>query len=253
MLPTGVDVEQPIELVQISADTRTKLDLKHSTARSKLTGLQFHHFGAFYKSSWRANDWMWGRLDGAGWLVHLLLDPRRILVLAESSGQAMGARVQWFLEKLHEQFPALVPETDAIRAELAYLDDETRPMPLSLPETSMWVAAMWQRHIAVAELPVVAREIVANPTLRTNDWAVDVLIKAKSAKSVVAAAQGAAAAVTTGHWTKEQKKLQEWALANPMPELTGADQDELVAMLPAARCPTRSSPTSSASPCSRAR
>ena len=46
--------------------------------------MQFNHFGAFYKASWRANDWMWGRLDGAGWLVHVLLDPRRILTIADA-------------------------------------------------------------------------------------------------------------------------------------------------------------------------
>ena len=75
VLPVAVEVEQPVELVQVSADTRTPLDPERATAARKLTGLQLHHFGAFYKSSWRANDWMWGRLDGAGWLVNLLLDP----------------------------------------------------------------------------------------------------------------------------------------------------------------------------------
>jgi len=78
MLPVEADIEQSLELVQVSADTRSLLAPDWQTAQQKLTGMQFHHFGAFYKRSWRANDWMWGRLDGAGWLVHVLLDPRRV-------------------------------------------------------------------------------------------------------------------------------------------------------------------------------
>jgi hypothetical protein len=77
VLPVGLEIEQRIELVQLSADTRNLLAPERDSAKSKLTGLQLYQLGAFYKSSWRANDWMWGRLDGAGWLVHLLLDPRR--------------------------------------------------------------------------------------------------------------------------------------------------------------------------------
>src|SRR5207245_592723 len=62
--PEGPEIEQRLELVQMSADTRTKLDPERSLAADKLTGMQWHHFGAFYKQSWRASDWMWGRVDG---------------------------------------------------------------------------------------------------------------------------------------------------------------------------------------------
>jgi hypothetical protein len=44
----------------------------------KLYGLELGHFGGFVRSSWRANDWMWGRLDGAARLVEALLDPTRL-------------------------------------------------------------------------------------------------------------------------------------------------------------------------------
>ena len=44
----------------------------------KLAGMQLQHFGGFYKSSWRANDWMWGRLDGAARLVDVILDAERL-------------------------------------------------------------------------------------------------------------------------------------------------------------------------------
>ncbi len=86
--PAGHRVDQRVELIQVSADTRNQLTGgARQTAESKLTGLQLHHFGAFYKASWRANDWMWGRLDGAGWFTHILLDPRRILAVTEAADQ----------------------------------------------------------------------------------------------------------------------------------------------------------------------
>ena len=67
-------VEQQARLLQVSANTRDAFS-EHKTAADKLTGMHLAHFGAFYKPSWRANDWMWGRLDAAGWLAELLLEP----------------------------------------------------------------------------------------------------------------------------------------------------------------------------------
>jgi hypothetical protein len=39
--------------------------LRREHADQKLAGDELGHFGAFLKRSWRANDWMWGRLDAA--------------------------------------------------------------------------------------------------------------------------------------------------------------------------------------------
>ena len=67
MQPDGLLADQALELIQMSADTRTSLDPR-TLAAEKLTGLQLHHFGAFCKASWRANDWMWaGSTALAGW------------------------------------------------------------------------------------------------------------------------------------------------------------------------------------------
>ena len=73
--PAQPVIDQPVEFIQVSANTRTLLS-PHQDRVTKLRGVELHHFAAFYKSSWRAYDWMWGRLDGSGWLVHILLDPR---------------------------------------------------------------------------------------------------------------------------------------------------------------------------------
>jgi patatin-related protein len=166
MLPVGVDVEQRVELIQVSADTRSLLAPARSTAGSKLTGVQLNHFGAFYKGSWRANDWMWGRLDGAGWLVHVLLDPRRILAVLENDGIGAGGRAEEFYRRLTEVVGTPEPVTGGIGPsrkdlldELAFLDNEAAPMPTSLPSVALSAAVAIQRQVAAAELGTVAAQM----------------------------------------------------------------------------------------------
>ena len=70
LAPAQPEVDQPVEFIQVSANTRTLLapagDNVPAPQRlnvvSKLRGRELHHFAAFYKNSWRAYDWMWGRL-----------------------------------------------------------------------------------------------------------------------------------------------------------------------------------------------
>jgi predicted acylesterase/phospholipase RssA len=45
-----------------------------NSATEKLAGVGIGHFAGFYRRSWRANDFMWGRLDAAARIVDLLLD-----------------------------------------------------------------------------------------------------------------------------------------------------------------------------------
>lgn len=165
VLPVLTEVAQPVELIQVSADTRTRLAPGRRTPESKLTGLQMHHFGAFYKPSWRANDWMWGRLDGCGWLVHILLDPRRILAVLENDGVKPADRVDVFLARLHDDLGVTVVEED-----LAFLSDETLAVPASLPELAMRVAAELQKQIARDELTVVADQARTQPSPTTARW-----------------------------------------------------------------------------------
>ncbi len=60
------NVEQEVELVRMSSDN------------DRLTGMQLHHFGAFYRPSWRVNDWLQGRMDGATQIIRMLLAPERL-------------------------------------------------------------------------------------------------------------------------------------------------------------------------------
>ncbi|MFF7725543.1 patatin-like protein [Streptomyces sp. NPDC008001] len=65
------DVEQEVELLQFS-----------SRNPDLLTGRQLHHFGAFYRPSWRINDWIHGRMDGAAHIVRMLMSTERLRQIA---------------------------------------------------------------------------------------------------------------------------------------------------------------------------
>jgi patatin-related protein len=169
LLPDTRVADQSLELIQVSADTRTLLDSRRY-ADEKLTGLQLHHFGAFYKYSWRASDWMWGRLDGAGWLVHVLLDPRRLAALASLSGDPAGYTTR-LIDALrliaardpdHEAAGAPPAAPPDVVAELSFLQDPKAPPRASLPVTATWVAAGVQRLILAEELPFVVTQIDAD-------------------------------------------------------------------------------------------
>ena len=70
-----------VEVIRISPEDATKLinerkEKKISAdgiGRRKLAGTSLHHFGAFLDRTWRQNDIMWGRLDGAERLITSLL------------------------------------------------------------------------------------------------------------------------------------------------------------------------------------
>jgi patatin-related protein len=184
MLPAEADVEQSVELVQVSADTRSLLAPDWQTAQDKLTGMQLHHFGAFYKRSWRANDWMWGRLDGAGWLVHIVLDPRRVRWIVQTHTDELdinednrGAR--WFLRKLKalgapdfssaDDAPPGVTEKMLVD-ELAFLDDRRETIPPSIPLTALWLAQAWQRRVLDEELEGLAKTVLDPEPGKKPDW-----------------------------------------------------------------------------------
>ncbi len=54
-------------LAAVDADGKLKPD-----PSAKLDGVAIHHFGAFFQKSWRENDYLWGRLDGAELAIRLL-------------------------------------------------------------------------------------------------------------------------------------------------------------------------------------
>jgi hypothetical protein len=170
--PADPGVDQPVEFIQVSANTRTTLAPEDTV--SKLRGVELHHFAAFYKSSWRAYDWMWGRLDGSGWLVHILLDPRRILAVIEDHYQwPHGERARNFAALLRQatglpdgldgaSLDGAALDGDCLETDLAFLDRPDAPIPVSLPNSALFLARAWQELIAASELPAVAERMVAD-------------------------------------------------------------------------------------------
>lgn len=81
--------EQAAELCQISWNAPNALDPARPPADT-LAGPELARLGAFVKPSWRANDWFWGRMHGAGRLVGLLVEPRRWWELGLTSDEVLA-------------------------------------------------------------------------------------------------------------------------------------------------------------------
>jgi patatin-related protein len=157
MLACDAVLEQPVELMQLDGNTPNSFGGPDVISR-KLTGTRVGHFAAFYKASWRANDWLWGRLDGATRLTQLTLDPDRLRQLADTSRDGPrcrprgGARIAapgWDARDRGgrpRRARGTVRRT-AVRSELRYLDDLDLPVPPSLPTCAMQIAR--RRHLTI--------------------------------------------------------------------------------------------------------
>ena len=162
--------DSTIELVQISGNGRSALVGNGDThASDKLLGLQLAHFGAFYKQSWRANDWTYGRLDGASRLLAVLLNARRLHqiyarrredAVVEITAIALGTVASGPLRTyLEEQWCARKLE-QAIREELSFLDVPEESVPDSLPTCAAAIELRLHLGILRDELPYIANAVI---------------------------------------------------------------------------------------------
>lgn len=165
--------DQYVELIQVSGNTPSAFGGRDRAAE-KLAGVQLGHFGAFYKRAWRANDWMYGRLDGAANLVQVILSPDRLRRMAlqwpAAAGQtrAMQARDAIRRIAVDEAPPdaqaalrGRFPESSLLR-ELAFLDSPDSPAPDSLPLCVDAVSRRIQLAIMEETLPTVANAVEAD-------------------------------------------------------------------------------------------
>jgi patatin-related protein len=80
----------PIEFVQLSAQVKQDFATGFSSD-DKLAGMSLNRFGAFLKRSWRANDWIWGRLDAIKIVMLILLTPEIIRGLSRTPEGQLSA------------------------------------------------------------------------------------------------------------------------------------------------------------------
>ncbi|WP_328418412.1 patatin-like protein [Micromonospora sp. NBC_00389] len=130
--------EQEVELAKVS-----------SLHPDQLTGIQLHHFGAFYRGSWRLNDWLHGRIDAVEQLVRILLAPERLrqCLLAPGSATCAGPRPApaEAVDRLMKAFErCAVPDQSSDRG---------------------WLAEQWTQDRAACEREV--EQIIANPDARS--------------------------------------------------------------------------------------
>lgn len=158
--------EQRVELMQVSWNAWNGLDERRAP-KDKLAGPELGRLGAFVKPSWRANDWCWGRMDGAHRLVVLLLDPARLRALHR------GRPPEAFLAEMTRKIQDLAGTGDdllppAVLAELNALKDPTEPLQ-AMPETAKLIALRLQTEIARDELPNVANAVDDSKQLGGNE------------------------------------------------------------------------------------
>lgn len=123
--PADPPPDQIIRLAHFTADEGVTVDpAGRDDPEEKLAGVQLAHFAAFLKRSWRANDWMWGRLDAAERLVRLLDE-------ATDHELTTTGRLDHHLRALQsavlrDLLPVVAAEIDADGVAGAYVSPEAR-------------------------------------------------------------------------------------------------------------------------------
>ena len=166
---TGVSdvAEQAVELIQVS-----------SLREELVTGIQLHHFGAFYRDSWRANDWLRGRIDGSEQLVQMLLAPERLRQLGLSGEDAhrllravgVGPAGTALSTELAAAWDAQAPR---LTAELAAIEGDG-PLPRTFPLTAKLIADRVRTELLPAELASLATVVTEeqDPVAQAVQWAI---------------------------------------------------------------------------------
>jgi hypothetical protein len=116
----------PFEFLFASARVTNSLGHDAAVPDQKLAGMKLAHFGGFLKRSWRANDWLWGRLDGVEHVMRALVDPIRIREVGAVTVAEELADVALALD-----LPATAPERRLLadRWKQILIDLSLRPPP----------------------------------------------------------------------------------------------------------------------------
>jgi hypothetical protein len=186
--------DQAIRLVQFTSQGTVTIDERQrSSPVAKLAGVELAHFGAFLKRSWRANDWMWGRLDAAERLVSLLdviFDHRLTKQgIAAQHARAIQASI------LREELPTVVKEIEDDAASGARASEEAKAFCAAVRAAAgseqgpLDLGGLDERQLA----QLFALELVGEENLEQevgSDLATATSISALATTAAVARAQG---------------------------------------------------------------
>lgn len=163
--------EQQVELAQISLQTSNSFARYSITPDDKAGGYSLSRFSGFLKRSWRANDWIWGRMDAASMLCRVMLDPARIRRAADLSGTLSDMDATAVVDDLIKQLFGGMPSdpriqqcredaieelTDALAAEAGAAQPATC---VALADLVAWAVHI---QIIIEELPELRRAIAAD-------------------------------------------------------------------------------------------
>jgi len=140
-----------------------------------LTGGQLMHLGDLYGLSWRANYIKWGRLDAAGRLTAIALDPTRLRQWAyrqmqEPDGESVARDAlmaaatetanEHLTQELVEEWKTKTAQGSRLCAEIDAIFDTSRTTPLDgVPELAAAITRRRQLEIAEQELPLLVEEL----------------------------------------------------------------------------------------------
>ncbi len=178
------------ELLRVNGERATTLRPGHHRAEAdcQLAGIQVAHFGGFYKRSWRANDWLWGRLEGAARIVDIIVDPARLRGLYGSGGAAAGPEA-WAVAFTGDLLAICEHPRDATYGPtlLAGIDDPEQSLAAEIVHvltsddgcaelalTRRILTRALQLEILIEELPVVADQVRIDVDRHTSPKALGV-------------------------------------------------------------------------------
>lgn len=220
-------------------------EVRADSPTTKLTGIRLAHFSAFYRRAWRANDFMWGRLDAATRIVDMMVDGRRAKALrARRAGTPTAAVLAAALlpADAADEERWLVHEAllDARSADAAVHPDVAAALR-GYPDDAPADIARWLAEAIEADLE--ADDDLAFFTRAVCARAAQLEILRQELECVFGEARDD---VTLGCYTKElafhvrgddgstnlRRTIEKMRAADPLPELLGRDSgDEGVSSL----------------------
>lgn len=174
---SGVGELAEIRTVRISPYD-AQLAFSKGDPKKKVAGDDLAHFSGFFKKSWRSNDILVGRLDGACQIIETLLCEERlarVLASKESAaairtllvGETVSPKIGDFIPLLKEAFPhasdkARHASANWLQALTSYDDDiRTRACGSERDDAIEHLIALTQFEILTEEMPNVAEDQIS--------------------------------------------------------------------------------------------